>query len=88
MESSQTDKQTMTVAGSTLEELARDFYTAVDAGKMPRERALTLLLEIVYANAVHNTAVQWFDIQAQARLREQVAEQKARMTASAKGKVN
>ena len=81
MESNSAEKQ-MKIGGSTLEELARDFFVAMDAGKMERERALTLLLEIVYLNAVRNTAAEWFDLKAQARMREQMEEQKARMDAA------
>jgi hypothetical protein len=84
MESNQTQAANagMKIGDSTLEELARDFFTAMDAGKMPRERALTLLLEIVYLNAVRNTAAEWFDLKAKARMREQMEEQKARMDAA------
>lgn len=56
---SNTNQITITIAGMTPEELAKDFLTAVAVGNLDMLHAVHALIERVYLTATHDVASAW-----------------------------
>jgi hypothetical protein len=75
----------MRIEGLTPEELAKDFMSAVVAGNINVGFAVKVLIERVYVSAVQQTAADWFDLEAKAKLKAQFDEEKKRRDFEFKG---
>ncbi len=62
----------ITVQGLTPAELAKDFLTAVEAGKMDMQFAVQVLIERTYVAAVEEVKNNWMELKISAELRAKV----------------